>query len=131
MKKDIHFPKVEGVSIAIGRQKNDAADEYEYAVFLINQNDFPIENILVNSSGYSDDKKTSTLRQFIRELASKSSVKVETIHAELFELVNQFWVSYYVGVKLYDKKFLFLPESITEDNFAYIEAIDQEGVLHA
>lgn len=131
MKKDIHFPKVEGVSIAIGRQRNDVADGYEYTVFLINQNDFPIENILVNSSGYSDDKKTSTLRQFIRELAGKSSVKVETIHAELFDLVNQFWVSYYVGVKLYDKKFLFLPESITEENFAYIEAIKQEGVLHA
>lgn len=131
MKKDIHFPKVEGVSVAIGRQKNTMLDEYDYNAYLINQNDFPIENVLVNSTGFSGEKKTSTLRQFFKVVAADSAVRIESLHAELFDLVNQFWISYYVGAKLYDKKFLFMPESITEDNFAYISSIEQEGVLHA
>lgn len=131
MRKDINFPKVEGVSVAIGREKNKIADDYDYSVFVINENDVALENVIVNSSGYGEDKKTSTLRHYIARLDAHSAVKVELIQPELFELVNQFWISYYIGRKIYDKKFLFVPESIRDDNFSYIDAIQLEGVLHA
>ena len=131
MKKDINFPKVEGVSMAIGRKRNEAMNDYEYHVYLINENDYTLTNVIVNSSGYNDTQKTSTLRHYIEKLAPNSIAKIELINSDLFALVNQFWVSYYRGKKVYDKKFLFVPESITEDNFQYIEALDQEGVLHA
>lgn len=131
MRKDIKFPKVEGVSVAIGREKNEIADDYEYSVFVINENNVALENVIVNSSGYSEDKKTSTLRQYFERMDAHSAIKVEAIQPELFELVNQFWISYYIGGKIYDKKFLFVPDSIRDDNFSYIEAIQLEGVLHA
>lgn len=130
MKKDIHFPRVEGVSVAISREKN-AADEYEYAVYVINENEEDLDNVIVNSSGYSEDKKTSTLRHYIEHMGPHSAVRVEGIQPELFELVNQFWVSYYIDEKVFDKKFLFVPESIRDDNFSYIESIRREGILHA
>lgn len=131
MRKDIKFPKVEGVSMAIGRQRNEAANDYEYHVYIINENDFAINNVIVNSSGYNETQKTSTLRHYIEVLKAHDAAKVELINTDLFALVNQFWVSYYREKKVYDKKFLFMPESITEENFRYIEAIDKEGVLHA
>lgn len=131
MKKDIDFPKVEGVHMAIGRQYNETAGEYEYWVYLINDNGFAITNVLVNSSGYSDTQKTSTLRHYREEIAPHSSVAIELINRELFALVNQFWVSYYRDRKVYDKKFLFVAESIVEENFRHVEALGLEAVLHA
>ena len=131
MKKDITFPKVEGVLMAIARQQNEATDTYEYHVYIINENDFAITNVIVNSSGYNDTQKTSTLRHYIEVLEPHNVARVELINTDLFALVNQFWVSYYRGKKVYDKKFLFMPESITEENFQYIKALDKEGVLHA
>ncbi len=117
--------------MAIGRQHNDETGAYEYRVYLINENDYPITNVIVNSSGFNDTQKTSTLRHFLEELQPHSIAKIELIDSDLFTLVNQFWVSYYREEKVYDKKFIFLPESITEDNFQHIEALDLEGVLHA
>ncbi len=131
MRKDIKFPKVEGVSIAISREPNQTTGDYEYGVFVINENEVALENVIVNSSGYSEHKKTSTLRHYIEHMEAHSAVKLEAILPELFELVNQFWVSYYIGRKVYDKKFLFMPESIRDDNFSYIKAIEREGILHA
>ena len=131
MRKDIKFPKVEGVSLAIARQRNEAANAYEYHVYIINENDFAINNVIVNSSGYNDTQKTSTLRHYLEVLEPHAVAKVELINTDLFALVNQFWVSYYREKKVYDKKFLFMPESITEENFQYVEALDKEAVLHA
>lgn len=131
MRKDIKFPKVEGVLMAIARQRNEEADAYEYHVYIINENNFAINNIIVNSSGYNDTQKTSTLRHYIEVLEPHKAAQVELINTDLFALVNQFWVSYYHEKKVYDKKFLFMPESITEENFQYVKLLDKEAVLHA
>lgn len=133
MKKDIDFPKVEGVAMAITRQRNPETKTYDYFVYLINDKNVALENVLVNSSGYSKGSKTktSTLRHFTEKIEPLTSFKVETIMPDLFKLVNQFWVSYYIGEEMYDKKFLFMPESISDDHFSFIEAVQMEGVLHA
>lgn len=133
MKKDIDFPRVKGVAMAITRQRNQETRKYEYFVYLINDNQVALENVLINSDGYSKGKetKTSTLRHFIEKVEPETSFKVETIMPDLFRLVNQFWVSYYIDGEMYDKKFLFMPESMHDDHFAFIEAVQMEGVLHA
>ena len=48
MKKDIAFPKVEGVKIAITLQVDDQANEF-WDVQIINRNTFAIENVMVNA----------------------------------------------------------------------------------
>ncbi len=133
MKKDIDFPKVEGVVMAITRQKNQETKAYEYFVYLINDNKIALENVLINSYGYSkgSETKTSTLRHFTEKIDPLTSFKVEAIMPELFKLVNQFWVSYYMDGVMYDKKFVFMPESMNDDYFSFIEAVQMEGVLHA
>jgi hypothetical protein len=39
-------------------------------------------------------------------------------------------VSYYIDGQIYDKKFIFVPDSITEGNLSRIEQLDLVGVVH-
>jgi hypothetical protein len=136
MKSDIAFPKVVGVSIVIGRERHKDGD-YEWRVFVMNSNDFGIRNVLVTSRGYGEiaglPKKTATLRHHVDNLPPHSAMPIELIQPELFDLCNEFWVSYYLddeSNKIFDKKFLFLPGSIIEENMSFIPTLQIEGVLH-
>lgn len=129
MKKDIDIPEVKNVTIAIVRE----ADEWR--VYLINNNDVSIDNTLVSSTGYGEkdgeQQKTSTLRHFLETVPAKSSAIVEPINENVFHLNNEYWVSYYIGKQIYDKKFVFVPDSIKEENLTYIKELEMEGVLHS
>jgi hypothetical protein len=133
MKKDINFPKVEGVKIAITFEK-DAYNNEVWAVQLINRNDFAIENVLVSSRGFGakdgEEVKTSILRHFIEKVQPNSITKIEGIQPEVFGLNNEFWLSYYSEGLLFDKKFLFLPDSIVFENLIEIIPFGISGVLH-
>jgi hypothetical protein len=133
MLKDIKRPKVEGVSVAIARDCTGAG-EFGWKVFLINTNDFGIESVMITSKGYGslqgEEKKTSVLRHWFDKVLPKSFEMVEIIHPELFGLCNEFWVSYYRSTEIFDKKFIFLPDSIKDENLMKIEILGREGVLH-
>jgi len=40
-------------------------------------------------------------------------------------------VSYYIGSQIYDKRFVFVPETICEENLVFIQELEKEGVLHS
>ena len=136
MKKDISFLPVEGIQVAIVRKINELNAE-EWHVVLINRNDEPIDNVFVTSKGYASseldenaNQKTSTLRHFFPEVPPGGNVIVEPIMPEVFALTNEYWVSYFIGKQIYDKKFIFVPDSIVPDHLIDIESLGLEGVLH-
>ncbi|QRR02936.1 hypothetical protein [Dyadobacter sandarakinus] len=136
MKKDIEFHPVRGVKVAIVRTVN-AIEEADWSVILINGNDQPISNVFVTSKGYSNgesgpasDQRTSVLRHFFPEIDPRTHVVIEPIMPEVFHLNNEFWISYYIGRQIYDKKFIFVPDSIVENNLILIDPPGLEGVLH-
>lgn len=111
MKKDIDFPQVTGVKIAIAKNINDLG-ESQWAVYIINKNLIELENVMVVSKGYekgADGRKTSTLRHMIKKIESQSMAKIESIDPAVFALYNEFWVSYYILNELFDKKFIIAP----------------------
>jgi hypothetical protein len=134
MKKDIKIPEVNKVTLAIAREKN-LLGVHEWKVYLINRNDFEIENVIVASTGYGEregeKQKTSTLRHFLETVPAQSTVLVEPIQENLFHLTNEYWVSYYVGMQIYDKRFVFVPDTICEENLSFIKELEMEGVLHS
>jgi hypothetical protein len=134
VKKDIIKLKVEGIFVAIVREKSTSGQAGWY-VYLINDNDFAIENVLITSRGYGsingEPRKTSILRQLFDRIEPRSSRLVEPISPELFALCNEFWVSYYLGREIYDKKYIFLPETLSEKYIKYIDQVGLEGVLHS
>ncbi|MBX2914045.1 MAG: hypothetical protein KF856_02105 [Cyclobacteriaceae bacterium] len=134
MKKDIEIPEVKNVTLAVTREKN-TLNQNEWKVYLINNNPFPIENTLVASKGYGEKagetQRTSTLRHFLETVPANQSVLVEPLDEKLFHLNNEYWVSYYIGTQIYDRRFVFVPDSICETNLTFIKELDKEGVLHS
>lgn len=108
--------------------------EQAWNVYLINNNPVPVSNVLVSSKGYGvingDEVKTSVLRHMFEQVAPKSFVQIEPIDPAIFHINNEYWVSYYINNQIYDKKFVFVPGSITEDNLIGIDILQMQGVLH-
>jgi hypothetical protein len=134
MKKDIEIPEVKNVTLAVVREKN-ILNQDEWKVFIINNNTYPIENTLVASQGYGEkegeQQRTSTLRHFLETVPAEGFAMVEPIDPGLFHLNNEYWVSYYVGTQIFDRRFVFVPDSICEKNLTFIKELDMEGVLHS
>ncbi len=132
MKKDIDFGKVEGIAFAI-IPENEGTIEEEWNVYLVNLKKEFIEGIIIASSGYGylDGRKvkTSTLRQFFDRLESNEFIKVEMIEKELFSLNNEFWISFWVNGNIFDKRYVFVNESIKSDYFTQIPLIGKRGVM--
>ena len=129
MKKDIPFVAVEGVYVAVV-QGNQA----DWRVYLINRNASTITNIFVTSRGYDqagkDQQQTSVLRHYFTELAPGESALIEPIMPDLFRLNNEYLVSYFIDGQIFDKKFVFVPDSITEANLIEIKELNLLGILH-
>lgn len=134
MKKDIEIPEVKNVTLAVVREKNTLQQD-EWRVYLINNNDFEIENTLVVSRGYGEkegeEQRTSVLRHFLQTVPAKSNMLIEPIDLKVLHLNNEYWVSYYIGAQIYDKRFVFVPDTICEENLVFIEGMQKEGVLHS
>ncbi|MCX6274466.1 MAG: hypothetical protein NTV09_04600, partial [Bacteroidetes bacterium] len=112
--------------------ENEIAEEI-WSVYLINLYEQKIEGVLVSSKGYGvrngEEVKTSTLRHFIGKVESLDFAKIELIIKDVFGLSNEYWISFYLGKEIYDKKYIFLLESITEKNFTMIPFLNKRGVM--
>lgn len=132
MKKDLPLNIVEDISVAIVLETETPTSKV-WNVYLVNEKDKQIQNVLVSSRGYGQkdrrDVKTTTLRHFIGDMDSLSSQKIEAIDPQVFGLTNEYWVSYYIDGTIYDKKYVFLPESIVDENLIKIPIVNKPGVM--
>lgn len=132
MLKDIPNEIVEDIAVAVIPERNDSGEEV-WNVYLLNLKEKDIEGVLVTSKGYGERNgeqiKTSILRHFLDEMKGKSYKLIEQIITDVFGLNNEYWVSFYLDKKIYDKKYLFLPESISREFFSRIPIIGKEGVM--
>lgn len=134
MLKDIDFKKVTDLAVAVVPDEEGGPDDPEqYKVYLINTGTEPITSVMVSSQGYGtvDGKevKTSAIRQLIELIGGQQFVAVEIITEELKLINNQFWVSYYQRGELFDKKYVFVTESINEEFFTHIPLLGKMGVM--
>lgn len=132
MIKDLPQNIVENIAVAVALEKETAESKIWY-VYLINLKDEPIENVLITSKGYGEKDgeqvKTSTLRHMMPVIEGKATALIEPIDEQTFGLNNEYWVSYYIGRDIYDKKFIFVPESIVEGNFIKLPVLNKVGVM--
>lgn len=112
MKKDINFPKVTDVNIAVGKTI-DEKGESDWYVYIINHKPTDLNNLMVVSCAKENKdgsgRKTSTLRHLIEGLGAASFAKVERIDPVVFSFYNEFWLSFYIGKELFDHKFTIAP----------------------
>lgn len=133
MIKDIIVPEVKNVTLAIAR-RNEKGANTEWKVYLINNNESPLDNTLVASKGYGEKdgekQNTSILRHFLETVPAHSAALIEPIDPSVLHLNNEYWVSYYIGNQIFDKRFVFVPDTIREENISFIKELEMEGVLH-
>ncbi|MDQ7949440.1 MAG: hypothetical protein REI78_02445 [Pedobacter sp.] len=132
MKSDLPENIVEDIAIAVVLI-SETPEIKNWTVYLLNFKDEPITNVLITSKGYGEKEgkqvKTSLLRHSIGDLAAASFAGIEAIDPAVFGLTNEYWVSYYLGATIYDKKFIFLPESIIDSNLIRIPLLNKPGVM--
>ncbi len=130
MKKNIPIKKVVDIAVAIVPTEEDK-DFWE--VYLINLKGESIRTVFVVSRGYGQKDghkiETSKLRYFYENINAETAVKVELINKELFELTNEYWLSFQHDDFMYDKKYIFVSESLTEDNLTTIPIVNQKGIM--
>lgn len=134
MKKDIKFPPVEGVFVVVVKNTNEVGEAI-WNVHIINRNSFDLENVLITSKGYGETnegkQETSTLRHHLPILEKKEYGLIELIDPGIFHLTNQYWVSYYAQGQLFDKKYIFLPETILDENLISIPEFESPVIMHS
>lgn len=134
MKKDIPEYKVEELAIAILPRVEDGVEDDEmWDVYVLNLKGESIENVLINSRGYGEIEgeqlKTTILRHFFNEIGPKEAQLIEPIQTKLFDIANEYWVSFTHDGYMYDKKYVFVRGSITQDNFTTIPLLHRRGVM--
>ena len=134
MREELMGPKVENVAVAVVPEVNEE-NATEHYVYLLNYRDDIMEGIIITSVGYGENAntgekvKTSTLRHCIEVLLPDEAAKIEPIMEDVFGLSNEYWVSFWVNDVMYDKKFIFLPETIQEKNYQTIPKLNKKGIM--
>ncbi|MET3980139.1 hypothetical protein ABIB62_002521 [Mucilaginibacter sp. UYP25] len=132
MIKDLPPNVVKDIAVAVALEGENPESKIWY-VYLINLKNIPLENVLVTSKGYGEKDgelvKTSVLRHSFPVVDANSFKLIEPIDEQTFGLNNEYWLSFYIGREIFDKKFIFLPESIVDDNFIKLPVVNKPGVM--
>ena len=129
MKKDIQIPIAQDVYIAAMHQWDEQKLNKDWWVYLVNDQNEALEATILVSKGYGEGLKTSTMRHGFGTLAPKSTTKVELLQDEVFKLNNEFFLTFFQGGKLFEKKFVFESYQLTEGNMTEIPLMEEKGVL--
>lgn len=129
MRKDIEIPQAKNVHLAAVREWDKDFTAQHWNIYLVNDRDDEITTVLVMSRGKSDDKKTSTLRHGLGNLLSKTAAKVEFIPIEVLGFTNEYLLTFFAENKLFERKFIFEPNSISEENTVELPVLESEGIL--
>ena len=129
MRKDIEIPQVENVHIVAVKEWNEELTDQYWNVYVVNARKDEISMVLVISRGNNDGRKTSTLRQNLGDIQPQASAKVEFIADEVLEFTNEYLLTFFAENKLFERKFIFEANSISEENVTGIPVVTSEGIL--
>lgn len=133
MKKDIIIPEIENVFLAAVQEWSDDFMEKVWFVYLINDSDFQLDSVMAVSKAFGtidgEMKKTSLLRHAFVEVPAVSVVKIEMIEKSVLALNNEFMITFFIGNTLYDKKFIFKANSISELAVEEVPLLFVDGVM--
>ncbi len=132
MKNDIIVPEVTDVLVAAVPRENGHEEEL-WDIYIINQRNAPMENVLITSQGYGEiegrDKTTTVLRHFHQRISADDHLKVEPIQRELFSIKNEYWISFNHKDAMLDKRFVFIPNQINADSLENVPVLNRPGIV--
>ncbi|MBY0244166.1 MAG: hypothetical protein K2Q03_01805 [Sphingobacteriaceae bacterium] len=112
---------------------NETPETKHWKVYILNLKNEAITDIMISSKGYgfknNREVKTSVLRHRIDNIDAQSFKAIEMIAEEVFCLTNEYWLSFYIDGNIYDRKFIFEPNTIHDDNLSRLPLMEWVGVL--
>ena len=134
MKKDIPIKKVEELAVAVApRMSYEDDNDMFWDVFLLNLRGEEIKDVLVNSKGYGEidgeEVKTSQFRFYFEKIDANTAIPVEQIKTDMFNLTNEYWISFSYDGYMYDKKYIFVKGSLDKMNLTNVPYIGKKGVM--
>lgn len=134
MRQELFGPKVENVAVSVVQEIGEEGIPV-YNVYLLNLREDIMEGIIITSKGYGENQQTgekvqtSMLRHCLEVLLPQEAAKIEPIMEDVFGLANEYWVSFWIDNVMYDKKFVFVAESISAENLREIPLLGAKGVM--
>ena len=126
MNKDLQIEEGKGVYVAFLPNRDT------WTVYIINNRQEPIDTVIVNASGEGKlegkEKQTATLRFLLNDIPALSYKPFELLLPESLKLSHRYWVSYYLGNRIFDKKFIYTPEMF-DDDLQDLPVFDSPGIL--
>lgn len=129
MKKDIEILIAKDVRVAIVHEWNAEFLSKDWNAYIINTRNTAIDMVLVVSKGFEGDRKTSTMRHGIGSVGPKSFKKIEVVQEDVLALNNEFFVTFFVEDKLFEKRFVFPKNSVKSSALKRVPLIEKEGIL--
>lgn len=132
MKKDIEMPSSEGVALAFVPDK-DADGKKIWTVGIYNERSTEITNVIINASGVGRikgvEKQTASIRFLIDAVPGGRFKSFEILVKDSIELSNTYWVSFFEGDRLCDKKFVVPPKFLALQKKELITPLRKPGVV--
>ena len=132
MKKDTPRKIAQNIALAIVRDENEFKKEV-WNVYLLNLKDIEIDTILISTRGYGIIEGSNIVRQpktlSIQKIPPQSYSVIEPIPFSFLNFKNEYWVTFFENGELFEKKYIFLPNSIVNDNFTNVPLIKKAGVM--
>ncbi len=133
MKADIIIPKVENVHVVAIQEWSDDFQENCWYAYLLNATNETLEMAMVVSRAYGlidgEQRNTMSLRHAFAKVEPQTAVRIEFLENNLLQLNNEFMLSYFIGNKMFDKKFIFKTNSINEKGQSDLPVIKKRGVM--
>ena len=129
MKKDITIPEVTDIQLAVALHYNTMFKIDDWNIYLINNKLEPLEQVLIVSNGFDNQKKTATFRHKLEVLPAKSYAKVEFMLEELLSINNEFKITFFIENTLYEKTFLIKKNTVSSKTIKLIPILNCKGVI--
>jgi len=133
MKKDIEVQEVTDVYVAAVLEHGEDQDGTWY-IYFINDKDDMLESMMITSCGYlftenGKEMVSSTFRHKVGVVPSKTAIKIEVIDSQVFEIYNEYWVTFFNENRLMDRKFIFGPHTIDKNFLETLPVLKEKGIL--
>jgi len=133
VRKDIIIPEVENVFLAAVQEWSDDFMEKVWYAYLVNDSDFNLDGVMIVSKAFGtidgEMKKTSMLRHAFLEVPAVSVRKIEMMDKSVLALNNEFMVTFFIGDKLYDKKYIFKANSFDTAEMEEVPILFVDGII--
>ncbi|MGP1991910.1 hypothetical protein D9V96_008495 [Zobellia laminariae] len=129
MKKDIEIPIAKEVQVVAIREWNEEFLSKDWNAYIINSRADQIEMVMVVSKGFDDERQTTTMRHSMGTILPNEFKKIELLQEDVLALDNEFFVTFFAEGKLFEKRFLFLKNTVIEKNLSTIPLIEKDGIF--